>query len=71
MLKTIGNNCREWRLKKGYLQADVARDTKYSIENVSAFENGRNDNYRIFVWYLLKGIPLKKLFEGVEDVKDL
>ena len=67
MLKTIGNNCREWRLKKGYRQIDVARDTKYSIENVSAFENGRNDNYRIFVWYLKKGIPLKDVFEGVGD----
>lgn len=55
----IGEMCKQFRREHGYLQKDVAIDTGYSFENVSAFENGRNDNGRIFLWYLLKGLNVK------------
>lgn len=55
-LKEIGQRCKEYREKLGYYQSHVARDTGYSSENVSAFETGRNDNVRIFMWYVEMGL---------------
>lgn len=52
----IGKRCKEYRTEKGYYQMDVANDTGYSIENISAFENGRNDNARILLWYFSQGM---------------
>lgn len=54
--KRVGNQCREFRQSIGKLQSDVAFDTGYSAMNVSAFENGRNCNYRILLWYINHGI---------------
>lgn len=65
MLKTIGANCKRWRVDHGYFQQDVADDTLYSVENVCGFENGRNDNLRIVLWYMLHGMTLEELLEGV------
>ena len=60
-LKYIGQKCQIYRQSMGYRQCEVARDTGYSIENISAFENGRNDNLIIFLWYLDKGFSIDKL----------
>lgn len=54
--KRVGNQCREYRQSLGKLQNDVADDTGYSPMNISAFENGRNCNYRILLWYVHHGI---------------
>lgn len=51
-LKHIGQMCAKARREKGYTQLQVAFAVDYTPENVSAFENGRNDNMRIFLWYL-------------------
>ena len=51
-LKQIGRVCAKVRRAKGYTQLQVAFDIGYAPENVSAFECGRNDNLRIFLWYL-------------------
>ena len=48
----------------GILQIRVAEDTGYSLENVSKFETGRNDNYRILLWYLEHGIDVNYLLRG-------
>lgn len=55
-LKSIGKRCKEYRQKLGFYQSHVAKDTGYSKENVSSFENGRNDNVRIFLWYIEMGL---------------
>ena len=55
-LKTIGQRCKEYREKLGLYQSHVAEQTGYSKENVSAFETGRNDNVRIFMWYVEMGL---------------
>lgn len=55
-LVNIGKMCKEYRLELGFLQSDVAKDTGYSIENVSKFENGNNNNLKIFLWYINKGL---------------
>lgn len=52
MLKKVGKICQECRKEKHKLQQEVAEDTGYSVENISAFENGRNDNLKIFLWYI-------------------
>lgn len=67
MQKTIGYNCKLWRINHGFFQIDVANDTNYSIENVSSFENGRNDNYRILLWYILHGMTINEILKGVNS----
>jgi transcriptional regulator with XRE-family HTH domain len=63
-LRDIGQRCKEYRIKHGYFQIDVAKDTGYSIENISSFETGRNDNARILLWYFAHGMQSEHLFEG-------
>ena len=57
--KELGAICRAYRESLGLLQSDVAKDVNYSKENVSAFENGRNNNARILQWYLEHGLIIK------------
>lgn len=64
-LKKIGSICRRYR--KIVLQKnlrDVAIEMGYSVENISAFENGRNDNCLILLWYMKNGLTLKQLCGG-------
>ncbi len=60
-LKMIGLRCRNFRIAMGIKQARVAVDTGYSVENISSFERGHNDNARILLWYLVNGLSVKKL----------
>lgn len=55
-LKEIGKRCKEHRERLGKYQYDVANDTGYSKENVSAFETGRNNNAVILSWYAERGV---------------
>lgn len=66
MYKNIGSVCRKYRLEKGYRLRDVADDLNYSIRNVCAFEQGRNDNGRILLWYFKHGITIDHFTKGVE-----
>ena len=61
-LKELGRRCKKYRIERGYYQIDVAKGTGYSIENISSFERGRNDNARILLWYFDKGMKLEYLF---------
>lgn len=61
MLKVIGKYCKEYRQRLELKQVDVSKATGYSLENVAAFEQGRNDNVRIFMWYVNKGLDLDRL----------
>lgn len=60
-LKELGRRCKRFRMSHGYIQMQVAEDTGYSKENVSAFETGRNDNSRILLWYVLHGLTIDDL----------
>lgn len=55
-LRDIGRKCKRFRMGLGLLQIDVAAATGYSIENISSFETGRNDNMRILLWYFEHGM---------------
>lgn len=65
-LREMGQRCKKFRVEQGYFQTDVAADTGYSVENISSFETGRNDNARILLWYLMHGMQSDFLFERGE-----
>lgn len=54
-LVDLGNQCRKFRYESGFTQSDVAKETGYSVDNISKFENGKTNNLKIFMWYLRKG----------------
>lgn len=60
-MKQLGIICKKYRKRSGYYQIHVANDTEYSVENISAFENGRNDNCRILLWYIEHGLTLEEI----------
>lgn len=62
-LREMGQRCKKYRVHRGYYQTDVAADTGYSVENISSFETGRNDNARILLWYFEHGMKPEYLFE--------
>lgn len=62
-LRELGKRCKEFRINAGYQQTDVAKDLEYSVENISAFETGRNDNAIILLWYITHGIDLTDMKE--------
>ena len=71
-LKDVGRRCKQFRIDSGYYQMDVATETGYSVENVSAFETGRNDNARILLWYFAHGMNYEYLLErGLNNGKNL
>lgn len=54
--KELGRRCKLYRrYKLKATQNDVARDTGYSKNNISAFETGRNNNANILLWYIERG----------------
>lgn len=67
LLNKISYNCQSYRMEHGYTQADVAKDLGCSIENVSAFENSRNDNFLNFLWYICKGMTVPEILNGIEN----
>ncbi len=51
ILNEIGPICAELRRRCGKTMKDVARDTGYTIESVSAFEHGRSASLPLFLYY--------------------
>ena len=66
-LREMGQRCKKYRVNRGYYQTDVAADTGYSVENISSFETGRNDNARILLWYFEHGMKPEHLFERDDE----
>lgn len=69
-LKEIGLVCAQLRRKKNISQVKVALELNYSVENISSFENGRNDNVRIFLWYMNNCITYDDLVGFMGALKD-
>lgn len=63
-IKKIGSICRSFRRSLKMTQADVAKATGYSAGNVGHFEQGRNDNLNIFLWYIMNGLDIDDLIRG-------
>lgn len=69
-LKHIGKMCADARRKNGLTQLQVAYEIGYTSENISAFECGRNDNLRIFLWYLINCVTEINYCEFIRGVND-
>lgn len=48
--------CKRFRSCQGFTQEDVGKATGYSKESICAFEKGRLFTYKIFIWYIDKGL---------------
>ena len=72
-MRKLGKACQQFRLSETkYSQSDVAKDLKYDVKNISAFENGRNRNIQILAWYIENGFNYNdwsdKYGKGEEDL---
>ena len=54
-LKDLCKQAQINRTNAGVTQKAVAYELGYSVENISAFENGRNNNAEILNYYVNKG----------------
>lgn len=67
-LYEIARACERFRIETLHkTQADVANETGYSRSNVSEFENGRNRNLALFVYYIEHGLPLSTIERIVKN----
>jgi transcriptional regulator with XRE-family HTH domain len=55
---TIGQKCANFRRLIGISQQQVADELGYTRTNISMFENGKNYNMTILLWYLKRGLEL-------------
>ena len=70
-LKDLGLRCKQFRVSLGYRQHNVAEDTGYTIENISSFECGRNNNAVILLWYIANGMTVDEITGGLLNGKNL
>lgn len=68
-LKIIGKKCKEFRMSLGYTQDDVGYSIGYSRETISMFENGKNDNLLIFLWYISMGMDISNIITDMRCMK--
>ena len=54
--RDLGATCRRFRKSIDKKLSDVARDTGYTLQNISAFERGQNNNMKIDLWYVERGL---------------
>lgn len=54
----IGIECKKLRESLNITQKQVADELGYSVKTISAFENGRNNNINILMWYLKRGLEV-------------
>ena len=55
---TIGQKCANFRRLIGISQQQVADELGYTRTNISMFENGKDYNMTILLWYLKRGLKL-------------
>lgn len=67
--KELGKICQKFRRRQGISQLNVAIETGYSVENISAFECGRNNNVLIFLWYVYHGMTAKNIFDAERFIR--
>ena len=63
-IEKIGIICGKFRKTLNLTQADVAKATGYSTGNIGHFEQGRNDNLNILLWYIMNGLDINELIRG-------
>ncbi len=65
-MRKIGEMCKSARVEHGYTLVEAGTQMGYDFSTVWGFENGRNDNYIILLWYVTKcGVdPVDVVREG-------
>lgn len=63
-LYNLGKVCKEHRKVLGVSQDVVAKETGYTRQNISKFENGNNINVIILAWYFINGLTVEDLKKG-------
>ena len=61
LLKNIGKLCQNFRVSIQETQLTMSLDVNYSVESISSFENGRNNNMVLLLWYLSNGLDIDDL----------
>lgn len=57
----VGEICKRFRIEKtNATQSDIAQELCYVKSNISAFERGRNNNADILLWYIMRGLDIRK-----------
>lgn len=57
----ISYYCKRWRIVNNITLQDVADETGYSKDNIIKFEQGKNNNATILLFYLLKGLKIDNI----------
>ena len=58
---SVGELCKRWRITNNFALSEVAEELDYSVDNIVKFEQGKNNNMMILLWYLLHGFNLNKI----------
>lgn len=53
-MQGVGELCKKARIKHGYTLREVGESLLYDFSTIWNFERGKNDNYRILLWYMIK-----------------
>ena len=61
---TVGKMCKIRRMQTTVTQREVADETGYSFQTISAFERGKLRSMDLLIWYMLN------LGVSVEDVRE-
>lgn len=56
----IGNLCKRWRIMNNFDLSEVAQATGYTTDNIVKFEQGKNNNMKILLWYLEHGFDVSR-----------
>ena len=51
--KRLGELCQKYRKELGFTQEELAKVLNCTRENISMFENGKNNNANILCWYII------------------
>lgn len=62
LTKEIAAACKAYRVETLKMtQDEIAAEIGYTRTNISEFENGRNRNLSIFMYYVSRGLPMETL----------
>lgn len=67
IIESIGRSCRIWRNTMGYSIAQVIKETGYTASTITLFEQGKNNNAVLFLWYIARGFNPERDFIDLDS----
>lgn len=69
--RKVGRLCKEYRKEfTDFRQIDVGLDLGYSQENIASYEQGRNNNFTILLWYINQGLDIDMILKECISFED-